>query len=345
MAIVVGAAGVIPPTLAFRVSLRVVHLPKVLRPGHPPPKDLTLLMTAATPELGIGRGGNQAGGGLCLACDPMVSDRHALIHLRPRRRGLYIRDLGSTNGTLLIDEKMAKTEVYQLRSGDTLTLGGSKLVVEFSEEHGQHGEAVAPAKASVEGGVGKAGASSLARNSTVASASAQSPPRPTTGDAAAKRDSTPHRKPPTAGGTQTNGASQEGQAKPQVGEGQGTAPSSAPSSATAVQPSVAAAGKTKPGKGTRPGGAGTGAGAASAVASGAASGTPATGSGRRDAGGGVDDWDDPVGADADDFASPVRPARVECPLCQENLTKKSLVVRGNQGVGCWHGCPPLVNAN
>jgi pSer/pThr/pTyr-binding forkhead associated (FHA) protein len=75
-------------------------------------------------EILIGRGK----GDLVLK-DPDVSKRHAeVVTYGPDQ--IFIRDLGSTNGTFIGDEKVDRK---QLKHGDIVTLGSTKLEVSFGE--------------------------------------------------------------------------------------------------------------------------------------------------------------------------------------------------------------------
>ena len=67
--------------------------------------------------------GRDAGSGIRLDGDDFASSRHASIE--PGADGVWVEDLGSTNGTVL-NGKRAKKE--QLRDGDVLTLGSTDIV-------------------------------------------------------------------------------------------------------------------------------------------------------------------------------------------------------------------------
>jgi pSer/pThr/pTyr-binding forkhead associated (FHA) protein len=58
-----------------------------------------------------------------------VSRRHAQIHLQENE--LYIRDLGSTNGTRLNGVIIPANQPVRLRDGDELELGQFRTVVRF----------------------------------------------------------------------------------------------------------------------------------------------------------------------------------------------------------------------
>ncbi len=59
-----------------------------------------------------------------------VSRRHAVVEIQDSR--LYIKDLGSTNGTHLNGARLKPHEPYRLRHGDQLTLGQMRLQVLFA---------------------------------------------------------------------------------------------------------------------------------------------------------------------------------------------------------------------
>lgn len=77
----------------------------------------TLEVTAATTV------GRDAGSGIRLERDEFVSARHARIE--PRKDGLWIDDLGSTNGTFVNSKRVKSGQ--QLRPGDVLRIGETEL--------------------------------------------------------------------------------------------------------------------------------------------------------------------------------------------------------------------------
>lgn len=58
-----------------------------------------------------------------------VSRRHALIRQEEQR--LYLEDLGSTNGTRLNGGALRPGEAYELRDGDLIELGETRLLIRF----------------------------------------------------------------------------------------------------------------------------------------------------------------------------------------------------------------------
>ena len=70
--------------------------------------------------------GRDAGSGIRLDGDDFASSRHASIE--PRADGVWVEDLGSTNGTFVNGERItARTLV---RAGDAVRIGQTELVLE-----------------------------------------------------------------------------------------------------------------------------------------------------------------------------------------------------------------------
>lgn len=67
------------------------------------------------------------------AADLGVSRTHALLQYDPNNEGIYITDLGSTNGTFVNAFRLPANARTRLRDGDELQLGHLKLVVRFNE--------------------------------------------------------------------------------------------------------------------------------------------------------------------------------------------------------------------
>jgi len=61
-----------------------------------------------------------------------VSRRHARIHLK--QEGVFIEDLGSTNGTFINGQRLFPAKLYPLDHGDMLHLGKLKLAVTYSHD-------------------------------------------------------------------------------------------------------------------------------------------------------------------------------------------------------------------
>lgn len=103
---------------ARRKLLRPARLVVVAGPGLPTGRFLEI----AAPTV-LGR---QAGADIRLDGDEFASARHA--RLVPRADGLWVEDLGSTNGTFVDDERV--TGERRLEPGETLTVGRTKLRLE-----------------------------------------------------------------------------------------------------------------------------------------------------------------------------------------------------------------------
>jgi len=67
--------------------------------------------------------GRDAGSGIRLEHDEFASARHARIE--PRADGVYVEDLGSTNGTFVNDARI--TGARRLRASDVLKVGATEL--------------------------------------------------------------------------------------------------------------------------------------------------------------------------------------------------------------------------
>ncbi|HET7558941.1 MAG TPA: DUF3662 and FHA domain-containing protein [Limnochordia bacterium] len=106
---------------------------RVYKPERGPELGLHLVITGGpdagrhvrtTESIELGRQGQDGRGALH---DPNVSRRHARIERR--KDGWFIIDLGSTNGTLVNEAKIA---TQRLRPGDRIHIGSTILVVEDS---------------------------------------------------------------------------------------------------------------------------------------------------------------------------------------------------------------------
>jgi pSer/pThr/pTyr-binding forkhead associated (FHA) protein len=82
-------------------------------------QDQTIAMTRS---IRIGRDSNND---LVISDDPLVSRRHAIIELIGGR--YQIRDLGSTNQTYLNNEPVPPQSSVVVRSGDTITIGHTRI--------------------------------------------------------------------------------------------------------------------------------------------------------------------------------------------------------------------------
>lgn len=63
--------------------------------------------------------------------DPYVSGRHGIIEIADD--GIYLTDIGSTNGTLLNDAKLAPDQRTKLTKDDVIRLGGLTFHVELND--------------------------------------------------------------------------------------------------------------------------------------------------------------------------------------------------------------------
>ncbi len=70
--------------------------------------------------------GRDAGSGIRLDRDEFASARHARIE--PRADGIWLDDLGSTNGTYVNGSRLKKARL--LRPGDVVKIGGTELQVQ-----------------------------------------------------------------------------------------------------------------------------------------------------------------------------------------------------------------------
>ena len=64
------------------------------------------------------------------AFDCGVSRQHAMFILR--RDGVYVQDLGSTNGTRINGFSLAPKRIYRLRNGDEVEFGRLRIILRFS---------------------------------------------------------------------------------------------------------------------------------------------------------------------------------------------------------------------
>ena len=70
--------------------------------------------------------GRDAGSGITVDGDDFASSRHASIE--PRADGVWVRDLGSTNGTFVNGERITGRTL--VRTGDTVRIGQTELRLE-----------------------------------------------------------------------------------------------------------------------------------------------------------------------------------------------------------------------
>ena len=106
-----------------------------LRAQHAANRHSSRLLVIASPELREGATieltspivvGRDAGSGIRLDRDEFASARHARIE--PRADGIWLDDLGSTNGTYVNGSRLKKAKL--LRPGDVVKIGGTELQVQ-----------------------------------------------------------------------------------------------------------------------------------------------------------------------------------------------------------------------
>lgn len=73
--------------------------------------------------------GRRDGNDIVIA-DPFVSGKHASLEVT--EEGLFITDLGSTNGSFLNDAKLTPNQSAQIRPGDELRFGGKAIPIRFA---------------------------------------------------------------------------------------------------------------------------------------------------------------------------------------------------------------------
>ncbi len=85
-------------------------------------------------ELVVGRGDDENPVALDMtpygAFDCGVSRRHAILTLR--REGMYVQDLGSTNGTRINGFSLVPERNYRLRNTDEIEIGRLRIIVRLS---------------------------------------------------------------------------------------------------------------------------------------------------------------------------------------------------------------------
>jgi pSer/pThr/pTyr-binding forkhead associated (FHA) protein len=123
-----------------KTAAQVAHDPLTVAPDAP--RTLTgFLVSYEANELGafwpLYQGKNVVGrkaamDGLDVEIDhPTTSSRHAVIHAAARPGALKLEDPGSTNGTYLNEERVAKGAPVELRDGDALRFGGFTTTVKI----------------------------------------------------------------------------------------------------------------------------------------------------------------------------------------------------------------------
>lgn len=114
--IVLGAADA--AALRARYGLQPARFVVVSAPGLRPGSKIEVSASTIV--------GRDAGSGISLDGDEFASTRHARID--PRPDGVWVEDLGSTNGTFVNGEQIGSRRLLQ--TGDVLRVGGTELKLE-----------------------------------------------------------------------------------------------------------------------------------------------------------------------------------------------------------------------
>ncbi len=114
--IVLGAADA--AALRARYGLQQARFVVVSAPGLRPGSKIEVSASMVV--------GRDAGSGISLDGDEFASTRHARID--PRPDGVWVEDLGSTNGTFVNGEQIDSRRLLQ--TGDVLRVGGTELKLE-----------------------------------------------------------------------------------------------------------------------------------------------------------------------------------------------------------------------
>ncbi len=83
--------------------------------------------TVAVPGKGEFHLGRSVNNDVTIVDDPLVSGRHCMIYLHPIENKLILRDLKSTNGTLINDEMLSDEDAF-LSDGDKIRIGNAEFV-------------------------------------------------------------------------------------------------------------------------------------------------------------------------------------------------------------------------
>ncbi len=114
--IVLGAADA--AALRARYGLQPARFVVVSAPGRRPGSKIEVSASMIV--------GRDAGSGISFDGDEFASTRHARID--PRPDGVWVEDLGSTNGTFVNGEQIGSRRLLQ--TGDVLRVGGTELKLE-----------------------------------------------------------------------------------------------------------------------------------------------------------------------------------------------------------------------
>jgi hypothetical protein len=105
-------AGLLPQPSSREFGRLVVAQSPALDPGDVFPLDAT--------ALSVGRGANND---IAIGADEYASTRHA--RFEPRRDGVYLEDVGSTNGTFVNGSRVTREQ--KLSAGDLIRIGETDL--------------------------------------------------------------------------------------------------------------------------------------------------------------------------------------------------------------------------
>ncbi len=113
------------PALAQPWSLRIEVDPNLAAPQSPPPivqAPIELPLTKATNLIGRHNTARAIVPEVALDFDDAVSSRHALLTIQPDGQ-LILRDIGSSNGTMINGVEVKPMQDYPLANGDSFSLG------------------------------------------------------------------------------------------------------------------------------------------------------------------------------------------------------------------------------
>jgi hypothetical protein len=109
------SSGLVPQPVSLELGRLVVIASPALIEGD--------IVTLDSHPLTVGRGGNND---VPLSSDEYASSRHA--RFEARRDGVYVEDIGSTNGTFVNGTKLKRAQLA--RVGDVIRIGATELQVQ-----------------------------------------------------------------------------------------------------------------------------------------------------------------------------------------------------------------------
>jgi FHA domain len=116
---------VLPPSLPAQWELTITIDPSLRLPESPEPPDLppqTIVLDKPTTLMGRTSQARAIYPDISLDFDDAVSHRHAIFSLQPDG-SLTLRDIGSSNGTILNDVELKPMTDISLKPGDSIVLG------------------------------------------------------------------------------------------------------------------------------------------------------------------------------------------------------------------------------